>query len=281
MKSISRRQFVAAGVLGLAAARCPAREGGPETLEAEPGCQVYGVRQQLLADFDATLKQLHDIGYRNIEYCSPPGYGWDKGGLGKLSAGQTRRRIEAAGLRVVSCHYQYRELMEHLDERAAFARELGLQHMIVASVGRPKTLGEWMERADNLNRLGERVLKAGMRLGFHNHGQEWQEIDGVLVFDALTKRFDPKLVNWQFHLQNPASGRDPVDVIRTHPGRILSLHIMDYAAGDKGTVPVGQGVIDWKKLFAAAKASGVRYTFVEMGMEDLKASLPYLRTLKV
>lgn len=284
MKSMSRRQFVAAGALGLAAARCWAEEpveGEPASLEATPGCQVYGVRQQLLADFDGTLKQLHDIGYRIIEYCSPPGYGWDKGALGKLNAGETRRKIEAAGLRVVSCHYQYRELMENLDERIAFATELGLKHMIVASVGRPKTLDGWMACADNLNKLGEKVRKAGMRLGFHNHGQEWQEVDGVLVFDALTKRFDPKLVNWQYHLQNPASGRDPVDVIRTHAGRVLSLHIMDYAEGGKATVPVGQGAVDWKKLFAAAKASGVRYYFVEMDMDALKASLPHLRALKM
>jgi sugar phosphate isomerase/epimerase len=70
-------------------------------------------------------------------------------------------------------------------------------------------------------------------------------------------------------------------VIRRHSGRVLSLHIMDYAAEGKAAVPVGQGVIDWRKLFAAAKASGVRYTFVEMGMDALKASLPYLRALKM
>lgn len=287
MKTMSRRRFVATGVLGLAAARCLSKEpakGKAGTLEMSPGCQVFGVRQQLGADFDGTLKKLHDIGYRIIEYCSPPGFAWDKAGLGrltKLSAKETRRRIEAAGLRAVSCHYQYPELMRHMDERIEFARELGLKHMIVATVGRPKTIDGWMERADSLNKLGEKVLKAGMRLGFHNHGQEWQEIGGALVFDALTKRFDRKLVNWQFHLQNPASGRNPVDVIRKYSGRILSLHIMDYPATGKGSVPVGQGTIDWKKLFAAAKASGVRYYFVEMDMDALKASLPYLRALKV
>lgn len=166
-----------------------------DTFEMAPGCQIFGVRHQLVADFDGTLKELFDAGYRIIEYCSPPGFTWEKAGLApliKLGAGETRRRIEAAGLRVVSCHYQYRELMDHIGERIEFAIELGLKHMIVATMGRPKTLDDWMECADNLNKLGEKVQKAGMRLGFHNHGQEWQEIDGVLVFDALTKRFDHK-----------------------------------------------------------------------------------------
>lgn len=56
---------------------------------------------------------------------------------------------------------------------------------------------------------------------------------------------------------------------------------MDYSATSKGSVPVGQGSIDWKKLFAAAKKGGVKYYFVEMDMDALKASGPYLRTLKV
>jgi sugar phosphate isomerase/epimerase len=181
----------------------------------------------------------------------------------------------------VSCHYQYPELKKHLDERIDFAKELGLEHMVVATMGRPKTLDGWMERADDLNRFGDKVKQAGMQLAFHNHGQEWQEIDGVLVFDALTKRFDPKLVNWQFHLQNPASGRDPIDVLEEYAGRVLSLHIMDYSESSEQAVPVGQGSIDWKKLFAAARAGGVKYYFVEMDMDAIRASGSYLTSFEV
>ena len=145
METLSRRCFLATSALGLAAVGCrSARATEPVVgpLGVPPGCQIFGVRHQLVADFDGTLKTLHDIGYRLIEYCSPPGFTWDKAGLGRLtnlSAKETRTRIEAAGLRVVSCHYQYPELMKHLDERIEFARELGLKHMIVATAGRPKT----------------------------------------------------------------------------------------------------------------------------------------------
>ena len=41
----------------------------------------------------------------------------------------------------MSCHYQYPELKKHLDERIEFAKELGLEHMVVATMGRPET---WM-----------------------------------------------------------------------------------------------------------------------------------------
>lgn len=285
MKTISRRQFMAATAVGFAAAAYKSAAMGTKAgvLDMAPGCQIWGVREQLVADFDGTLKQLHDAGYRNIEFCSPPGYTWEGGGLGPLmalSAEDIRRRAKAAGVRMVSCHYGYEELLEHIDERIEFAQVLGLEQMVIASAGNPETMDAWMEVADNLNKLGEKVKKAGMQFGYHNHRQEWQEMDGVLVFDALTKRFDPELVKWQFHLENPASGHDPIDILSKYEGRIFSLHIMDYAEGQRGAVPVGQGVIDWKKLFAAAKASGVKHYFVEMDMEALKASSPYLQTLK-
>jgi sugar phosphate isomerase/epimerase len=285
MQTITRRQFVATSVVSLAAAKRLAAATLETNHKFTPGCQIFGVRHQLVADFDGTLKQLYDAGYRVIEYCSPPGFTWDKAGLGtltKLTAKETRSRIEAAGLRAVSCHYQYPELKKHLDERIEFAKELGLEHMVVATMGRPETLDGWMERADDLNRFGEKVKQAGMQLGFHNHGQEWRKIDGVLIFDALTKRFDPKLVNWQYHLQNPASGGNPADVLERYAGRVLSLHIMDYSAvADEGAVPVGQGTLDWKKLFTAAKACGVKYYFVEMDMDAIKASGHFLKSLMV
>lgn len=286
MSTISRRQFMAAAAVGFASATCrltAAEKPNAATLEPALGCQIWGVREQLVADFDGTLEQLHSAGYRLIEFCSPPGYTWEGGGLGPLmalSAEDIRRRAEAAGVRMVSCHYGYQELLEHIDERIEFAQVLGLEQMVIASAGNPETLDAWMEVADNLNQLGEKVKKAGMQFGYHNHRQEWQIIDGVLVFDALTKRFDPELVQWQFHLENPASGHDPIDILRNYQGHIFSLHIMDYADNQKGAVPVGQGVIDWKELFAAAKESGIRFSFVEMDMAALEASARFLQNLK-
>jgi len=135
--------------------------------------------------------------------------------------------------------------------------------------------------ADEMNQLGEKVQKAGLQLGFHNHTQEFETIDGAFVYDALTKRFDPKLVKWQFHLTSPSSGFNPIDILTKYSGRYLSLHIMDWAAGGVERAPIGQGITDWKKLFATAKQSGVKYYFVEMDMDALKASGPYLSSLKV
>jgi hypothetical protein len=46
-------------------------------------------------------------------------------------------------------------------------------------------------------------------------------------------------------------------------------------------MPVGQDTLDWKKIFTAARTGGVENYFVEMNLDLMKASVPYLRSLKV
>src|SRR5437764_9256345 len=166
MKTLSRRQFVTSSVIGTAAAAC---------LQADPlgmpiGCQTYPVRESIGKDFPGTLKELAGIGYQRIEMCSPPGY--EKSGYGPLvnmKAAEMRGIIHDAGLGCESCHYQFREMKEHLDDRIAFAKELGLKQMVLSTFGfRPEaTSADWTSAAEALNRIGEHVQKAGMQLGFH------------------------------------------------------------------------------------------------------------------
>jgi sugar phosphate isomerase/epimerase len=248
------------------------------------GFQVYPVRDLIAKDFAGTLRQIAALGYRTVEMCSPSGYA--KSGfaaLAEMKTAEIRRVIQQAGLRCESSHFQFREMKENTGERIAFAKELGLKQMIVASLGLRKdaTLADWTTAAAELNRIGEQTRQAGLQLGFHNHDGEFQQIDGVLIYDALMKTLDPQLVKMQFQASVISLGFAAPPLFRKYPGRFISLHLMDWSPVEKRTVPVGQGVIDWKALFAAATAGGVKNYFVEMPMDALKASYPYLHKLKV
>ena len=64
-------------------------------------------------------------------------------------------------------------------------------------------------------------------------------------------------------------------------GRFVSMHVQDWSAETKTTMVVGQGTLDWKKIFTAAKTGGIKNYVVEMSLEMIKASVPYLRDLQV
>lgn len=277
---ISRRQLLGAAA-GLAA--------GAGQLRSDPlglpiGCQVYPVREAIGKDFEGTLRQIAAIGYRTIEMCSPPGYASSGfGSLINMKAPEMRQAIQAAGLRCESCHYNMRELKENLEDRIAFAKELGLTQMVLASFGvrQDAPMAAWTRAAEELNKIGEQTRKAGIQAGYHNHDGEFHEIDGVLIYDELMRRFDAKLVRMQFQVSVISLGFEAAAFLTKYPGRFISMHLQDWLPTEKREVPVGAGAVDWKKTFAAAKTGGVKNYFVEMNLEAMKTSYPYLHNLKV
>jgi sugar phosphate isomerase/epimerase len=66
-----------------------------------------------------------------------------------------------------------------------------------------------------------------------------------------------------------------------YPGHFISMHVQDWNPQTKKTVAVGQGSLDWTKIFTATKTGGVKNYFVEMNLDLMKASVPYLRNLQV
>ena len=280
MNYISRRHLLGAAA-GLAA--------GAGLLRSDPlglpiGCQLYPVREAIGKDFEGTLRQIAAIGYRTIEMCSPPGYA--SSGFGSLigmKAAEMRKAIQAAGLRCESCHYNMRELKENLEDRIAYAKELGLTQMVLASLGvrQDAPMAEWTRAAEELNKIGEQTRKAGIQTAYHNHNFEFREIDRVLIYDELMRRFDAKLVRMQFQVAVISLGFEAATFLTKYPGRFISMHLQDWSPATKKTVAVGAGAVDWKTLFAAAKTGGVKNYFVEMDIEAMKASYPYLHNLKV
>jgi sugar phosphate isomerase/epimerase len=272
--------------MGVAAAGYLSR--GVLELSADPlgmpiGCQTYPVREAIGKDFPGTLKQLAGIGFRTVEMCSPPGYATSGfGPLAKMKAAEIRQAIQTAGLRCESSHFQFRELRESLDERIAWSKEMGLTQMVLSTFGLPNNaaMADWMRAADELNKIGDETRKAGIQLGFHNHNFEFQTIDGALVYDKLMGQLDASLVKMQFQVGVVSLGYEAATYLTKYPGRFLSLHLADWSPAEKKQVAIGKGVVDWPKLFAAARTGGVKNYFVEMDLDLMKASIPYLHGLK-
>ncbi len=281
---MTRRDFIRKTTLALGATAL-ARPTWP--LHANPlgmpiGFQTYVVRDRLAKDFAGTLRQMAALGYQTVEMCSPPDYvSSGFGPLAGLKAPEMRRMIQDAGLRCESCHYPFNPLKENLDARIAFARELGLKQMVISSFWlKPEAkLADWLRECDAANKAGETAQKAGLQLAFHNHHSEFKRLDGTLIYEAMLGELDPKLVKMQFQVAVISEGFEAATYFNKYPGRFLSAHLADWSATQKKAVPLGQGVVDWKKLFAAAKTGGVQNYFVEMDFSTLQPSGEYLKNL--
>ena len=287
MSAISRREFLQS------AATCAAAAGlasaGALKLRANPlgmpiGCQTWPVRKMIAQDFPGTLKQLSAAGFQTIELCSPVGYA-DEGfaGLAKYKGAELRKILGDAGVNCVSSHFGIDELRKDQARAIAWAQDVGLTQMLVPSLDGPKTptMDDVKKAADEYNKMGEQAAKAGIQQGLHNEDFELTMVDGKRTYDVLFGLLDPKLVKFQFQVSTISRGYDAAEYFTKYPGRFISMHVQGWSVQTKKVAPVGQDSLDWKKIFTAAKTGGIKNYFVEMNLDMMKASVPYLHSLQV
>jgi len=287
MKQINRRSFLTTTTKAAGAAivlsHLPKQLFAAAAANDMPiGFQSWTVKEMLGKDFPGTLKMMADMGYKMIEMCSPKGYATiGFGAFAKMNTADIKKTINEAGLTCPSCHFGSAEFApDKIDDTIQFAKDMGLTQMICSTFWLPKTatLKDYLDAADKLNVAGAKIKQAGMQAGFHNHEFEFAQLEGQLIYDALMGRFDPDLVKMQFQTEVINLGYKAADYFKKYQGRFISSHLSDWTT-DKKEVPVGQGVIDWKEFFAAAKTGGIKNFFVEMDLKNFKDSASYIHNM--
>jgi sugar phosphate isomerase/epimerase len=286
MSLTSRRTFLKASGAAVAAA-C----SGVEKLSARPvrtsiGLQLYSVRELLPRDFDGTLRKLSAAGYTEVEAAGYYG----------RPAKEFRGAMDRAGLRCVSTHHPMADLILRLDELIEYGNRLGLDYIVCPSpmhrdpaAKGPLALDDWRWAAGELNRIGEKVKAAGMIFGYHNHGPEFGSEGGVVFYDELLRKTDPRLVVFEMDCGWVVSaGRNPVDYLSKTPERFPLLHVKDMVKGANGvfhSTVMGRGVVDYKPILRAATA--VKHAFIEQEefdidpIEAIRLDAEYLRKLEL
>jgi sugar phosphate isomerase/epimerase len=258
------------------------------------GIQPYTVRNDLQADFEGTLRKLVSMGYQEIELSGGPGYGDFYG----HKPGELRKVLSDIGLHAPSCHYHAPQSDSQWTANIKASQELGVQYMLCSSPPEgTKSLGAWKRTAELFNRLAKQCRDAGIQFAYHNHNSEFRVYEGVVGYDELLRTSDKDLVKMEVDcFWMTFAGKDPVEYFKKHPGRFPLLHIKDLKPGYKPTTgefkgnpftEVGNGAIDWKRIFAAARQGGIKHYFVEQDMwdrpslESAQISVDYLKKLVV
>lgn len=246
------------------------------------GFQVWTIREDLNKNFPETLRKMADLGYKEVEMCSPLGYsnsGFEP--LNHMSGKEMRKIMKDNGLKCTSSHYNMGELRESLEDRMEWAHGLGMKQMVASSFWLPEdaTVDDYRKSCEELNKIGEKTKSNGLQMVYHNHHMEFEKRGDELIYDEMLKVLDPDLVKMQFQVAVVNIGYQAADYFRKYPERFISAHLSDWSAQKEKQVPIGQGVVDWDDFFKAGKQAGIKNYYVEMDPVTFEPSADYLASL--
>jgi sugar phosphate isomerase/epimerase len=276
--SLTRRSFLA-----LSAALPLAFKAHASTL-IPVGLELYSVRNHLQQDLDGTVLAVAKMGYQCVEFYAPY-FDWSES-----QTKQMRKLLDDQGVRCFSTHNSFEYFSpENLQKARDRNLILGSKYVVMSSSKPKPGLDEWKDIAGILNSAAETLEPGGLKAGYHNHELEFTPVEGMRPIEILAKNTKPSVMLQLDVGTCIEAGSDPVAWIKANPGRIRSLHCKDWAPGSgKGyTVLFGEGVADWKAIFAAAESvGGVEYYLVEQEgsrfseMDTARMCLETFRTMR-
>ena len=257
------------------------------------GLQLYTLRDDLPKDPKGILKQVADMGYKQIEgYEGPKGLWWG------MKNKEFKSYLDELGLVMISSHCEFKKDFER---KAGEAGEIGLKYLIAPWLGPQKKLDDFKKFAETFNKCGDICKKHGLKFAYHNHGYGLKEMDGQIPLKLILDGTDPSLVFFEMDLYwTTAGGADPVAYLESFKNRYRLMHVKDMSkkvqfSGDGGSpeqwielfpymTTAGSGVIDLKTILPKAKENGVQHFIVEQDMVaqpevNLKKSFDYLAAL--
>jgi sugar phosphate isomerase/epimerase len=265
----------------------PSGIGVGKSFKGPLGVQLYSFRKDFARDVPGTLAKVRALGFRNVELAGTYG----------LTPQAFRAELDKAGLKALSMHVSLADFRDRVDQVISDAKILGATYVGVAwiKVNNTVTADEIRNAAAILNRAGEKLAAAGLKVFYHIHGYEFQPADKGTLFDIFIEQTNPKFVDIQMDIYWAVhGGQDPVKMFVKYPGRITSMHLKDMRKGVVGNfsgqgsqeddVALGTGQIDFVAALRAAKKAGVKWYFIEdessAVYDQIPVTLKYLEQVK-
>lgn len=253
------------------------------------GLQLYSVRNEIEADLVGTLKAVKAMGYDYIESAGAGFYG--------LNAAEAKALLEEIGLTLISVHSTIIN-----EENLELYQALGVKNLTISYYALEKYRTDWDGAVAYFTDAAEKAKKYGMRLFYHNHDFEFEMLGDKKIIDKLYTELPEGTIAPQFDVcWVTYGGSDPAEYIRKYAHKKMTMaHLKDFTCQgavkgavyeliEGGTVKkskeenlfrfrsVGDGVVDFEKVLAAAEEADIDVLIVE---QDQSYEIPALDAVK-
>lgn len=279
---MNRRSFLKAGVvtasvvagLGFSSESLRRIAWAAEGKKIPIALQLYSLRVAAKEDLRTVLKKVAAMGYQGVEFA----------GYYNHDPKEIRKMLDDCGLKAEGTHTRIDPLEKEWEKQVEIHQTLGAPFMIVPG-GIDKFLHDVDENAkmaERFNKLAEKAKGVGLQVGYHAHGGDAKLIDGIPAWERLMSKTTSDVIAQMDVGNYMLGGGDAYDQIAKYPGRAKSIHLKEKSPGDKA--PVGEGEVDWKKVFELCETIGGTewyvvedgatpndYARIEAGIKNLRA----------
>jgi sugar phosphate isomerase/epimerase len=284
--SAALKAFIMAAITTLGAAAFAGASTGAEPAPTTPqlSVQLWSVKEDVAKDFTGTLKRLAAMGFQGVEFARDFGpYANDPQGL--------REFLSANGLQASGAHVLMDQLQgANFDATVAFYQALGCKYLIVPMDMRAFKVETARDVAADLEAVQQKLAPLGLQVGYHNHKPEMMGEPGHTPWDVIATNTSPSVILQQDVAWTVAAGKNPIDIIRAYPGRILTTHYKSAVpgGGDAQQPVIGKDAMDWAALLQAnSMLGGTLWVVVEQEvypdgmtpMQSVEASLQGLQAI--
>jgi len=243
--------------------------------------QLYTLRDHLKTpeDYDDSLSKVAQIGYRSVQVSGPRP-------MAPREIAELCRKYDL----VINSTHENSQLI--LDDPAQIVRNLtdfGCQYTAYpfpagVDFGSLESVNTLIQRLNNAGRV---LAEAGMVLTYHNHNHEFRKLDGLTFLERVFRDTDPRFVQGELDTYWVQYGGGNVEAwCRKLKNRLPLLHIKDYRTNDENRhefSEIGNGVLDFRAIIAAAEQSGCKWFIVEQDQcpgdpfDSLEQSFRYIK----
>lgn len=229
-------------------------------LEATLSLQLYSLRD--VGGADASCAVAREAGFQLVE---------PYGGL-MASPGELKTSLKTHGLVAPTAHVGIEGLRDDLRRVTAICKDIGITQVFMPAFGDGERTGsdaDWSARGEELGRMADELAEQDIRLGYHNHHWEFESTGERAALEALFDGASGSALNWQADIAWIArAGQDPIAWMDRYKNLLASVHVKDLAPegenlDEDGWCDLGQGTMDWPKLWNHARKLGAIPMVVE------------------
>ena len=213
------------------------------------GLQLYSAREDCARDLPGVLQAVAGMGYAGVEFAGYYG----------RTASEVRALLDDTGLKCCGTHTGLETITgDALDATIDFNQALGNPFLIVPGLPRERvgSRAAWLATARLFDEAAARASARGMQVGYHNHSEEFQPVDGgALPWDLFFGHTRPEVVMQVDTGNMMDGGAAPAPFLSRYPDRARTVHLKEHSAANPNAL-IGEGDVPWPEIFRLCESVG-------------------------